>query len=75
MVEARVYDQAGTLIESRLAYAASSLTPAIHQAAQRDIDALLTSDPASSGTVLPAGEIPLPLPSTGNTPKKESPSS
>ncbi len=59
MVEARVYDQAGTLIESRLAYAGIIPdTSEFTRQPQSDIDALLTSDPASPGTVLPAGEIP-----------------
>lgn len=59
MVEARVYDRAGKLVESRLAYA--GIVPDITEFTrqpQKDIDALLTSDPASPGSTLPAGDIP-----------------
>jgi hypothetical protein len=59
MVEARVYDKGGNLIESRLAYAGIVPdTSEFTRQPQRDIDALLTSDPASPGSLLPAGEIP-----------------
>ena len=59
MVEARIYDQGGALIESRLAYAGIIPdTSEFTRQPQRDIDALLTSDPASPGTALPAGDIP-----------------
>lgn len=59
MVEARVYDRAGRLVESRLAYA--GIVPDITEFTrqpQKDIDALLTSDPASPGSTLPSGDIP-----------------
>ncbi|HPI92919.1 MAG TPA: DUF3426 domain-containing protein [Deltaproteobacteria bacterium] len=59
MVEARVYGKDGGLIESRLAYA--GIVPDLSEFTkqpQRDIDALLTSDPASPGSTLPSGEIP-----------------
>lgn len=59
MVEARVYDKAGGLIESRLAYA--GIVPDTSEFTRqppKDIDALLTSDPASPGSTLPAGDIP-----------------
>jgi hypothetical protein len=59
MVEARVYDAQGGIIESRLAYAGIVPdTSEFTRQPQRDIDALLTSDPASPGSMLPAGDIP-----------------
>lgn len=59
MVEARVYDNGGKLIESRLAYA--GIVPDTSEFTKqppRDIDALLTSDPASPGSTLPSSDIP-----------------
>lgn len=59
MVEARVYDTGGRLIESRLAYA--GIVPDTSEFTKqppRDIDALLTSDPASPGSTLPPSDIP-----------------
>jgi predicted Zn finger-like uncharacterized protein len=59
MVEARVYDRGGKLIESRLAYAGIVPdTSEFTKQPQRDIDALLTSDPSSPGSTLPANDIP-----------------
>jgi hypothetical protein len=59
MVEARVYDKAGKLIESRLAYAGIVPdTSEFTKQPQKDIDALLTSDPSSPGSTLPASDIP-----------------
>ena len=59
MVEARVYDKTGKLIESRLAYAGIVPdTSEFTKQPQKDIDALLTSDPASPGSTLPSSDIP-----------------
>ena len=59
MVEARVYDRGGKLIESRLAYAGIVPdTSEFTKQPQKDIDALLTSDPSSPGSTLPANDIP-----------------
>jgi hypothetical protein len=59
MVEARVYDNGGNLIESRLAYAGIIPdTSEFTRQPPRDIDALLTSDPASPGSTLPSSDIP-----------------
>ncbi len=59
MVEARVYDKTGKLIESRLAYAGIVPdTSEFTKQPQKDIDALLTSDPASPGSTLPSNDIP-----------------
>jgi hypothetical protein len=59
MVEARVYDRGGKLIESRLAYAGIVPdTSEFTKQPQKDIDALLTSDPSSPGSTLPADDIP-----------------
>jgi hypothetical protein len=59
MVEARVYDKGGKLIESRLAYAGIVPdTSEFTKQPQKDIDALLTSDPSSPGSALPANDIP-----------------
>lgn len=59
MVEARVYDRGGKLIESRLAYAGIVPdTSEFIKQPQKDIDALLTSDPSSPGSTLPANDIP-----------------
>jgi predicted Zn finger-like uncharacterized protein len=59
MVEARVYDKGGKLIESRLAYAGIVPdTSEFTKQPQKDIDALLTSDPSSPGSTLPASDIP-----------------
>lgn len=59
MVEARVYDKGGKLIESRLAYAGIVPdTSEFIKQPQKDIDALLTSDPSSPGSTLPANDIP-----------------
>jgi predicted Zn finger-like uncharacterized protein len=59
MVEARVYSKGGKLIESRLAYAGIVPdTSEFTKQPQKDIDALLTSDPSSPGSTLPANDIP-----------------
>jgi predicted Zn finger-like uncharacterized protein len=59
MVEARVYDKGGKLIESRLAYAGIVPdTSEFTKQPQKDIEALLTSDPSSPGSTLPADDIP-----------------
>jgi hypothetical protein len=59
MVEARVYDRGGKLIESRLAYAGIVPdTSEFTKQPQKDIDALLTADPSSPGSTLPANDTP-----------------
>jgi hypothetical protein len=59
MVEARVYDKGGKLIESRIAYAGIVPdTSEFIKQPQKDIDALLTSDPSSPGSTLPSNDIP-----------------
>jgi predicted Zn finger-like uncharacterized protein len=59
MVEARVYDKGGKLIESRLAYAGIvPETSEFTKQPQKDIDALLTSDPSAPGSTLPTSDIP-----------------
>jgi len=58
-VEARVFDNAGNLMESRIAYA--GIVPDMSEFARQpraDIDALLTADPATPGSTLPTGDIP-----------------
>jgi predicted Zn finger-like uncharacterized protein len=68
MVEARVYDKQGKLIESRLAYAGIVPdTSEFTKQPQKDIDALLTSDPASPGSTLPASNIPFAVAFFGKT--------
>lgn len=59
LVEARVYDRAGKALESRLAYAGIVPdTSEFTRQAGRDIDALLTSQPASAGPAIPSSDIP-----------------
>jgi len=59
LLEARLFDKTGKLLDSRLAYAgiipdSSEFT----RQESKDIDALLTSQPASSGSSMPSGNIP-----------------
>ena len=54
-----VFDNAGNLMESRIAYA--GIVPDMSEFARQpraDIDALLTADPATPGSTLPTGDIP-----------------
>lgn len=73
MVEARVYDRGGKVIETRLAYAGiiPDTTEFIKQPS-RDIDALLTADPASPGSTLPASNIPFAVAFFGKSAKEGS---
>jgi predicted Zn finger-like uncharacterized protein len=58
LIEARVYDKASRQLESRLAYAGIVPdTSEFTRQESRDIDALLTSQPASSGS-MPSENIP-----------------
>lgn len=59
IVEARVMDRQGRLLDKRIAYA--GIVPDIAEFARQpraDIDALLTADPSTPGSTLPAGDIP-----------------
>ncbi len=59
LLEARLYDKSGKLLDSRLAYA--GIIPDSSEFARqesKDIDALLTSQPATSGSSMPSGNIP-----------------
>jgi predicted Zn finger-like uncharacterized protein len=59
LLEARLFDKSGKLLESRLAYA--GIIPDSSEFARqesKDIDALLTSQPATSGSSMPSENIP-----------------
>jgi predicted Zn finger-like uncharacterized protein len=59
LVEARVYDRAGKQLESRMTYAGIvPETSEFTRQAGKDIDALLTSQPASSRAPIPSSDIP-----------------
>ncbi|HOM30308.1 MAG TPA: DUF3426 domain-containing protein [Deltaproteobacteria bacterium] len=73
MVEARVYDRAGALMEKRIAYA--GIVPDTSEFVRQpraDIDALLTSDPATPGSTLPGGDIPFAVAFFGKTAREAS---
>jgi hypothetical protein len=59
LIEARLLDKSGKQLESRLAYAGiiPDSSEFIRQES-KDIDALLTSQPATSGSSMPSGNIP-----------------
>ncbi len=59
LVEARVYDSTGNRLESRLAYAGIVPdTSEFTRQAGKDIEALLTSEPATPGSSMPPEDIP-----------------
>ena len=59
LIEARVYDSTGKQLESRLAYAGIVPdTSEFTRQAGKDIEALLTSQPATPGSSIPSEDIP-----------------
>jgi predicted Zn finger-like uncharacterized protein len=59
LIEARVYDSNGKQLESRLAYAGIVPdTSEFTRQAGKDIEALLTSQPATPGSSIPSEDIP-----------------
>jgi hypothetical protein len=59
LIEARIYNDAGKQLESRLAYAGIVPdTSEFTRQVSKDIEALLTSEPAAPGSSMPPEDIP-----------------
>jgi hypothetical protein len=71
LIEARIYDKKGKQLESRLAYAGIIPdTSEFTRQESKDIDALLTSQPVTSGSTMPSGNIPFAVAFFGNSAKE-----